>query len=511
MFLLLGSSLLAQDWRGSFSCDSAEIQASGVVVDGDFIYSLGSFTDTLLHKTYDIALFKINQITKVGQVYCYELSRWMRPRWGIKQAPDGNLLLLAAGAYDYCVLKVDTSGNFLWGKWFETPYPYVSQIEVSADGKIFLAGDDESANSISNGFLLSLDSYGNLLQYNNFNSPFQWNAQTHTGAILATSDGGLLYTASMGLGYPNSAMYFAKFDNALKIVWQRAVGIGDPVAYSLVEDDSSYYYAGTHFGEDRGLLIGKLNNIGLPLWQKVYATGWTLRPSMILKNNKLHVTSFTAPWSSQIFPRKQLVASFNLNGQVISSGLLPDSSTSAAEHMNFASHADKLFLLRSFTGKGIFITNTEEFNLSCKDSLQLPAPAQPLMTYNTINALGKLNSITNGNVTATLSVNRPLRYTNPNDCLPTVITTTHPHALPSHVLSVYPNPGSGKIILELAEATGTYSMKILDVSGRVMLVKDLDFSSASKNTIEINGEGLFILQLQNGQDNFVQKIVMTAN
>jgi gliding motility-associated-like protein len=176
-------------------------------------------------------------------------------------------------------------------------------MKLDCAGKVISTIDYGGTSSINNifgkvmrtsdGGIIYLNNLGNFNAYNilvskiDANDNVQWRKIINNGlsndqgqSIQQTLDGGYIIagkTSSFGANkndISSSDAYFIKLSGSGNIEWTRTIGRNDGIddAKDIVQiSDSSYMYTGTILSRECfNISLGKLDQNGFPLWQKVY-------------------------------------------------------------------------------------------------------------------------------------------------------------------------------------------------------------------------------------------------
>jgi len=169
----------------------------------------------------------------------------------IIQSSDGGYVVagytysFGAGAADFYVVKLDSSGNVVWTKTIGGSFwDFAHSIIQSSDGSYVVAGWTESFGE-GNGdiYLVKLDSSGNVVWTKTIGGSYNDGA----GSIIQSSDGGYVvagYTYSFGAGAAD--FYVVKLDSSGNVVWTKTIGgSSDDGASSIIQSsDGGYVVAG---------------------------------------------------------------------------------------------------------------------------------------------------------------------------------------------------------------------------------------------------------------------------
>ena len=194
------------------------------------------------------------------------------------------------GSYDYCVLKLDSSGDITWQKSLGgSGYDYLTSIQQTSDGGYVVAGNSNSNGGDVSGshgsydyWVVKLTSLGDIT----WQKCIGGMSEDHLSSIQQTSDGGYILAGESQSndgdvsGIHGSYDYWVvKLTSMGTIEWQKSLGgIGYDSAQSIKQtSDDGYIVAGysgstdgdvtgNHGGYDSWVL--KLTSAGVLEWQK---------------------------------------------------------------------------------------------------------------------------------------------------------------------------------------------------------------------------------------------------
>lgn len=178
----------------------------------------------------------------------------------------GNSLSFVTGFDDVYVIKTDSNGDTLWTHNYGLSGVDVGySIRQTPDNGFIIAGSQGFGGF--NGYLLKLDSIGNILW-----SSTAYNMNRYY-SVEVTSDGN--YIAIGYGGGSNSNIFLSKIDINGNLLWSKSYGsIYEDVGYSVKQTyDNGYILAGYTFGYGAGqydAYLIKTDSIGNIIWTKTY-------------------------------------------------------------------------------------------------------------------------------------------------------------------------------------------------------------------------------------------------
>ncbi len=202
-------------------------------------------------------------------------------------------ILSSVGARDIYILKLDSSGNFLWAKSFESTFAsYAHCVTVDVSGNVYITGafydtvDFDPGNGISNliaagqrdAFIQKMDANGNFLWVRSFGGATDdisfYIDTDQNGNVFTTGyyngtvdfDPGPNVTSLTSSGVEN--VYIHKMDSAGNFQWVRDIGNGLAITSSRsvhLDLSGNIYTSGIYLGIvdfDPGSGVSNLNSNG---------------------------------------------------------------------------------------------------------------------------------------------------------------------------------------------------------------------------------------------------------
>jgi len=494
----------AQSWIKKFSCDGLAITAKEVLPHGSDFYVLGSAHDTINNQYYGTVLSKINALGKPVWMKKYSFTTLpFNSLHGLLKSRDGSLLFLLQYGNTGAVVKSDTAGNFLWGKSFGMNYFFPFEMEETTNGNIIVAGINEHHNPLANVFVIRLDSIGNTLQYYDFASTYQWNAQLRLGDILRTKDGGCILIGSINMNYPVNGVFLAKIDSLGATNWTISLThTGNESGISIAETGNGFIYMGR---DGKNLLIGKIDKGGNPVWNKtyegiLYPWPWS---QVLVKNNVIEVSSLIILDSSNINPRNILIFRTDTLGNFISGKVFPDSiynhTTYELDRKECGNYTEHILLHGNYENGYRLFKNDTAFLGKCHITL---------MPINIISGvLNKVivNSCFPGSITTSsfsgITNLMQLKEENVGNCESNT-TTEISYNPDERTINIFPNPTSGTISIDAQEADilfHVYNSTGEKISCRV---------DQNKINLSAQPKGIYFVEIITEEKRTVKKIIL---
>lgn len=362
--------------------------------------------------------------------------------------------ITSMGTYDIFILKLDSSGNYIWVKTFGGQEPQsVSSIDVDASGNVYTTGYfytsadfDPGPNVfylISEGendvFVSKLDSMGNFIWAKQFG-----NYDEDEGLSIATDNSGNVYTTG-----------------TFKVTVDFDPGQG---GYNLISAGS----------ED--IFISKLDSTGSFIWAKSFGNISVEKGLDITLDNSGNVYAVGQFTGTVDFDPGPGVFNLNSNGdydlficKLTSSGNLVWAKSMGALGVDLGGSIAVDDLNNVYT-TGYF-QSTVDFD---------PGPGVHNLTAS---GMGDVFILKLSNSTTGISENN-LR----------------------HSITLFPNPTEGKITISTNNASGIEAVIIRDILGKEVLAKN--FSSAMQIEFTLEGaSGLYFVELICGDNKSYSKVI----
>lgn len=362
--------------------------------------------------------------------------------------------ITSMGTYDIFILKLDSSGNYIWVKTFGGQEPQsVSSIDVDASGNVYTTGYfytsadfDPGPNVfylISEGendvFVSKLDSMGNFIWAKQFG-----NYDEDEGLSIATDNSGNVYTTG-----------------TFKVTVDFDPGQG---GYNLISTGS----------ED--IFISKLDSTGSFIWAKSFGNISVEKGLDITLDNSGNIYAVGQFTGTVDFDRGPGVFNLNSNGdydlficKLTSSGNLVWAKSMGALGVDLGGSIAVDDLNNVYT-TGYF-QSTVDFD---------PGPGVHNLTAS---GMGDVFILKLSNSTTGISENN-LR----------------------HSITLFPNPTEGKITISTNNASGIEAVIIRDILGKEVLAKN--FSSAMQIEFTLEGaSGLYFVELICGDNKSYSKVI----
>ena len=185
------------------------------------------------------------------------------------------------GGFDGWVVKLDNSGEIEWQKCYGgTSYDDPHTIIATNDGGYICMGNSNSNDGdivnpegINKGWLLKIDSVGNII----WSQVYGGNIVTRFHDITPTSDGGYMIVGEKNLG---ALIWFLKVDEVGVVEWEMDYETTDDIIYGITQlSDGSYIAVGWTYDYqicpyEVGLIL-KISESGVLEWRRQGTYCWS--------------------------------------------------------------------------------------------------------------------------------------------------------------------------------------------------------------------------------------------
>lgn len=569
LLLLLKTALFAQapvlDWAAKFGGIRAE-QGKSVVTDASGnIYSTGIFSGTadfdpsstvaqelIAFGTNldnpDVYIMKQNAaggliwakqigsngvenvssitIDNQGNVYTVGTSNG---NTDFDPSPTSAYILNSIGAIDCFISKLDSNGNFVWARRFGgTQYNVGNGIKTDSNGNVFIIGSfqgttdfDPSAATTSltslveyDVFISKFDALGNFIWVKRFGGnsyqfgnaidlDSQGNIYT-TGSFQESVDFDPSITTSFNLvsGTSMNALsniFVSKLDNDGNFLWAKQMGgnVLSSVAASLKLDNlgnviTTGYFTGTADFDPgsevfslstvyRRNFISKLSSDGAFLWAKDFTA-----------NDALQGIAISVDSSNNIYTVGKFLGTVDFDPNA---GLYPITAISNVEdiYISKLDSAGNFVWARSISGPTSYSRQSNSIWVDANNKILITGFFGDVCDFDPND--GVVNLTANGNFTDSFVLKM-----NQDELSSTAF-------LAKSNLSIYPNPASSSLNLQLETPIQNANLKLISVTGQTVF--EVNSISGSNFAYEVSylHSGLYIVKIVAGKDSYTSKFV----
>ncbi|MDB4340474.1 hypothetical protein OAA13_02345 [Crocinitomicaceae bacterium] len=192
---------------------------------------------------------------------------------------------------DFRVIRLNQFGDMVWDKTYGgSGYDQLYSIAQTQDDCYIMCGLSDSNDGDITGnnsgswnqvaWVVKLDSVGNIIWENSYNSSFSNGSTNSAKSVLQTNDGGYIF---LGLSYNGVSedLWLAKLDSIGNLTWEKSFGgsSGELAREVIQTADSGFIIASLTYSNDgdaignhgsSDALIIKVDSLGNLIWSKVY-------------------------------------------------------------------------------------------------------------------------------------------------------------------------------------------------------------------------------------------------
>lgn len=194
---------------------------------------------------------------------------------------NGNFMILAltdsigVGLNDCGLIKIDSSGNILWNKFYDGGGAGGSLIGIvpMTDGGFILSGSTSSYGAGNyDTYVIRTDSLGNIVWSKTYGGPLDESGNS----IVKCSDGIVIASGTNDFGQGGADIYVVKLDFNGNIMWAKVYGTTiDEAASKIKQTSDNGFIIGGLYGVitgDRGEFLMKIDSLGNFQWAKSYGS-----------------------------------------------------------------------------------------------------------------------------------------------------------------------------------------------------------------------------------------------
>lgn len=282
--LLFTMYLCAQGFQKTYGGTGDE-RGHAIIVTGDGGFAVAGQTTSFGAGGDDIFIMKLDAF---GEIEWQKTYGSAEDEYGfgiaMTETPDGGFIVTGLGRgvgsaiADFYLFKVDSNGNLLWDNVYDsgpsgTSGDHGRGFLQTQDGNILIFGTDDSNTFGSNeGVILKIDENGNLI----WKRIYGGNANEHLQEGIELPSGNVMACGScQSFGPGNVAAYVVKINRAGNLIWARAYGGSGFDAFNscLKTPDNGMVATGvvSSFGAGQSdILLSRIDSSGTVVWTKTF-------------------------------------------------------------------------------------------------------------------------------------------------------------------------------------------------------------------------------------------------
>ncbi len=341
--------------------------------------------------------------------------------YDVKQTSDGGYIILGYGTRtggstsDIFVIKLDSSGNLDWKKFYgsNTEYEYGYSIIQTADGGYMICGDSYEMSSGYRGYILKIGSSGTYY----WSKIFDGSSHDRSTRILQTTDYGYIILGTRGSGSGSNDMCILRTNSSGNPIWGKTYfGTYGDCSWSINKTNAGNYIISTsslYTTSMQQVLFVLVDSLGTEIWNRSF-NDYTGAPQLSTGSSAIETSD-----GGFIFTGSSITASIG--------------------------------------GYMYFIKTDSTGSNSCESTL----PLTPGTYFPTV--ITPSNTVGSGGTISTILIPETNRA-NPliNQCLSVSINELPP----TQQISVYPNPSSGQFNFSGIEIES--KIEVFDMIGKVI-------------------------------------------
>lgn len=272
--------LSAQTFQKSFTGSGSD-RAHGVINTSDGGFAITGYSNSYGQGGNDLFLIKTDGLGNILWQKTYGSSGQENGlSIAITETPDQGFVMVGAttgfgsSSMDVYVVRVDQVGTVQWSGKYNTPSDneHARGVLIAANGDILVVGsDNQNGFGGSDGLVLRLSSSGNYL----WSRIFGGNLNEHFHSVHELPGGNLIVTGSSSSYGPGATSgYVLKLTNDGNIIWDYTYGAAGNNAFNSSELTSDYNVVCTGFSDSYGggnqVITTKIDTNGTLLWTTIY-------------------------------------------------------------------------------------------------------------------------------------------------------------------------------------------------------------------------------------------------
>ena len=273
-----GDTLWQKDFKYTGTPDNAQAQGNSVIQTSDGGYIVAGYIPYLTSTSAVVVKFNALGDTLWSKTYGNPGDGDYEQANSIKQTSDGGYIVAGVfatqnalhpgyfGHADYCIFKIDGTGNLQWQKLYGgSQYETATSISLTSDGGYIIGGYSNSNDNEVTGnhggndyWIVKTNSTGDLQWQKSLGGsqndyPYDIRQATDGNYIItgySSSNDGDVIGHHSGAD-PHADAWTLKLDNTGSIIWQNSTGtIYSEGARGIIQTSSGFTFAGTNNGKN---------------------------------------------------------------------------------------------------------------------------------------------------------------------------------------------------------------------------------------------------------------------
>jgi hypothetical protein len=432
---------------------------------------------------------------------------------------EGNIYVFGTNKLKSNLVKISATGQVVWSKHYGTMSTFYNAVMLDTGDFVAIGGVLNKNGWKNDIYMVKLNQDGEILWEKSTNFEDGGYAET----IINTEDGGMIIggTRDGDVKFPGGSLFFAKMDKNGQLLWLKSLGYFNsstrkilktgPSNYTIV---SSGFYSSS--GANFNTLLTNIDDSGKINWSKRLPNsngGQYIVFDAITNNNSLIMVGEY----SKIGPYNNFLLKTSLTGNI---NWLSIFSPSYSAMTKIQANADGGFLLSGYFQEVLdiyklfpAIMKTDSLGqIPCLSEIDYNPPLQVLDYPVKIDSVSTLITLNNVAVLDTPIIRTDITIAKKVICESNATQNIQTTAF--SLFSIYPNPASSEISIELTPAYQAYGTKqqieISDALGRKVYSGALDRSGPAIIPTGSVSPGYYVVSMvSNGKVLQSQKLVVT--
>lgn len=480
--------------------------------DGGFIIT-GKAVDFLGSSTYYVYLIKLDAN---GDTLWTKKIGATANDWGksVQQTTDGGFIIAGGSASGIYLMKTDINGDTLWTKLYgSSAYSVANSIQQTTDGGYIVAGYVYSLVSSSYDiYLIKTDTNGDTLWTKSFGGV----NDDEGNCVQQTTDGGYIIagmTESFGAG--DMDVYLIKTDVSGDTLWTKTLGgTSDDLSNSIEQTmDGGYVLSGTTVSFGAGftdVYLIKTDVNGNFVWAKTYGgtnadRGYSAHQTT---DGGFIISGTTFSFGSGNYDFYLIKT--NLIGDTLWTKAFGAAGIGSDQSFSVQETSDGGYIICGYTtsfGAGsydVYIIKTDSFgNSGCYQSNPPTIVTSPLTQE--ANQLSQIFS------PPTILTTPALIFGGSTNVNTLCVTIGVNELIIDNPFYISPNPSTGNFNISFQRTTQKCSIEIVNPLGLIVFSENVLNTSMSEINLRNISNGLYYLNVFDGEKYYCKKIVVVQN
>ncbi len=476
--------------------------------NGDKIAIFSLEENKIPNYPYLLCVLRIDNVGDI--VWSLVLQNQLYSGYKIIEDNEGNFYFFSFKFPNACAVKLSKKGEVLWIKSYGNKTSSFVDADIISSGDIVALGEIMNINGVNATCILKLNKNGEVIWQKSTNF-----AQNGSGEnIITTDDGGCIFTGerNQDIDY-NGGRFVAKINNEGDLVWIKSFGFANSNTIKILKTGPNNY---TIIGQGSQIILTNIDETGKINWSKQIPNSnggnYEIWDALLKGNNVIFVGRFV-----KVGPYNMFLLNFSLEGKI---NWLSIFSPSYSLIAHIEPNSNEGFDLNGFFEEASstfeeypFFMKTDSLGqIPCLSEIDYNPPLQVLDYPVKIDSVSTLITLNNVAVLDTPIIRTDITIAKKVICESNATQNIQTTAF--SLFSIYPNPASSEISIELTPAYQAYGTKqqieISDALGRKVYSGALDRSGPAIIPTGSVSPGYYVVSMvSNGKVLQSQKLVVT--